>query len=342
MRRARENFRDVEKAINDVKLKRKSIAEDAYIEMKKAGCSDPPSCPFTDVEECTNKLEGVLFERRRKLDERLRKAEEEAEREREMARQREAANTRQAQIAQLEAERERQEEDKKRMEAELRERARLLKQELLKLKGDGITNAESSVGSGVVGGGTMTASALVRSESGGLKRGDSSASKRGDAASDKTPDPRRVLNAECSTGSSTPHQSAHDHDTQQLTGPALRVHVTVGSFLLRRHTRREEEGAPCTACKKMLGHTLMLLVDGKVRAPARKKRARTHRTAPNMHITFVVTQDLFHSTCFVCTMCGKEFDDYYYEHRGEAPLCFEHYAEVSGLSCHGSRPPPSL
>jgi hypothetical protein len=214
MRRARENFRDVEKAINDVKLKRKSIAEDAYIEMKKAGCSDPPSCPFTGVEECTNKLEGVLFERRRKLDERLRKAEEEAEREREMARQREAANTRQAQIAQLEAERERQEEDKKRMEAELRERARLLKQELLKLKGDGITNAESSVGSGVVGGGTMTASALVRSESGGLKRGDSNASKRGDPAGDKTPDPRRVLNAECSTGSSTPHQSAREHDTR--------------------------------------------------------------------------------------------------------------------------------
>lgn len=277
LRSARESFRGQEKAINEGKLKRKTLAEDAYIEMKKAGCSDPAYCPFATVEECTNKLEGVLFERRRKLDEHLRRADEEAEREREQARLREAASTRLAQ--QLEAERERQEEEKKRMEFDLRERARLLKQELLKLKG------EERPGSAVVAGGAgLTAAGrpssgagLVRSDSGGLVN-------RSSSDADKPQlDPRKILNAECTTGS-------------------------MGSFLLRRQTRREEEGAPCTSCKKLLGNTLMLLVDGK---------------------------ELFHSTCFVCKRCGKEFDDYYYEHRGEVPLCFEHYAEASGLSCNG-------
>jgi hypothetical protein len=200
LRSARESFRDQEKAINEGKLKRKTLAEDAYIEMKKAGCSDPAYCPFATVEECTNKLEGVLFERRRKLDERLRRADEEAEREREQARLREAASARLAQ--QLEAERERQEEEKKRMEFELRERARLLKQELLKLKGE-----ERPVSAVVAGGGLTAAgrpssgAGLVRNDSGGLIN-------RSSSDADKPQlDPRKILNAECTTGSSyAPHR----------------------------------------------------------------------------------------------------------------------------------------
>jgi hypothetical protein len=274
LRSARESFRDQEKAINEGKLKRKTLAEDAYIEMKKAGCSDPAYCPFATVEECTNKLEGVLFERRRKLDEHLRRADEEAEREREQARLREAASTRLAQ--QLEAERERQEEEKKRMEFDLRERARLLKQELLKLKG------EERPGSAVVAGGAgLTAAGrpssgagLVRSDSGGLVN-------RSSSDADKPQlDPRKILNAECTTGSSYAPYLTHSVVCVCVCVSLMRLpwgwYIVVGSFLLRRQTRREEEGAPCTSCKKLLGNTLMLLVDGKVRVCRTHTTARTH------------------------------------------------------------------
>lgn len=83
----------------------------------------------------------------------------------------------------------------------------------------------------------------------------------------------------------------------------------VGSFVKRQAAAREDEGKPCIACRRPLGTSSALLVDGK---------------------------DLFHTNCFVCKVCKKEFDDYYYEHAGEVPLCFEHYAEASKLVCSGT------
>jgi hypothetical protein len=256
VRRAREEFRDQEKVINESKIKKKNQTEDLYIDMKKTGCSDPASCPFSLVEECVNKLEGVLFERRRKLDDRLRRAEAEAEREREQISDQEAeAEHEKRRQAQLDSEREKLEREKKLMETELRERARLLKQELLKLRGDGGPSSNLSPRS------LVSPRTSARSEPPSTRADPPAASPKPETSWEKTsPDPRKILNAECTSGSSTcllpslPRCPAH----------APRLLLIVGSFLLRRVTRREEETAPCSSCKKALGHTQMLLVDGRV------------------------------------------------------------------------------
>jgi hypothetical protein len=199
VRRAREEFRDQEKVINESKAKKKNQTEDLYIDMKKTGCSDPASCPFSLVEECVNRLEGVLFERRRKLDDRLRRAEADAEREREQISDQQAeAEHDKRRRAQLDTEREKLEREKKLMESELRERARLLKQELQKLKGDGTASSNTSPR------GVVSPRSSARSEPPSTRADPPAAAPKPETSWEKTtPDPRKILNAECTSGSST-------------------------------------------------------------------------------------------------------------------------------------------
>eukprot|EP01088_Endostelium_zonatum_P002695 TRINITY_DN133_c0_g1_i1.p1 TRINITY_DN133_c0_g1~~TRINITY_DN133_c0_g1_i1.p1 ORF type:complete len:836 (-),score=319.99 TRINITY_DN133_c0_g1_i1:69-2576(-) len=51
-------------------------------------------------------------------------------------------------------------------------------------------------------------------------------------------------------------------------------------------------------------------------------------------IALIDNKDYYHYDCFVCEVCGKHFEEYYWSHKNKI-LCQEHFIESKGLKCAG-------
>eukprot|EP01089_Gocevia_fonbrunei_P017353 TRINITY_DN5609_c0_g1_i1.p1 TRINITY_DN5609_c0_g1~~TRINITY_DN5609_c0_g1_i1.p1 ORF type:complete len:660 (-),score=191.38 TRINITY_DN5609_c0_g1_i1:11-1990(-) len=82
--------------------------------------------------------------------------------------------------------------------------------------------------------------------------------------------------------------------------------VSIGkSSIVRRPANSKEASKPCKKCNQPVAQSNVVLVDD---------------------------LDLYHATCFICSKCSTEFDEFYWEHQGK-PFCFTCFADVAGMFC---------